>query len=131
MAGLLEDAGYIVTRQVFDFPFFEELTPATLRQLTPVDATYETGTFEYSGGGTVEGQVIPVDLDLVGDRASDSGCEPDDFAGLDFSGDADIALIQRGTCPFGLKAFNAQQAGAEAVSPAPASTTTARARPTC
>lgn len=115
VAGVLEDAGYIVTRQVFDFPFFEETQPAELEQLTPVAATYETGTFEYSGGGTVEGQVIPVDLNLVGDRASSSGCEAEDFLGLDFTGDADIALIQRGTCTFGAKALNAQQAGAEAV----------------
>src|SRR5690606_22085311 len=48
VAGVLEDAGYIVTRQVFDFPFFEETQPAELEQLTPVAATYETGTFEYS-----------------------------------------------------------------------------------
>ena len=115
VAGVLEDAGYLVTRQVFDFPFFEETQPAELEQLTPVAATYETGTFEFSGGGTVEGQVIPVDLNLVGDRASSSGCEAEDFTGLDFSGDADIALIQRGTCTFGSKALNAQLAGAEAV----------------
>ena len=44
-----------------------------------------------------------------------SGCEAADFAGLDFSGPADIALIQRGTCEFGVKAINAQTAGAEAV----------------
>ena len=44
-----------------------------------------------------------------------SGCEPADFAGLDFSGPNDIALVQRGTCNFGVKAANAQAAGAEAV----------------
>ena len=59
--------------------------------------------------------MIPVDINLDGDRASTSGCEADDFAGLDFSGDTDIALIQRGTCNFGTKAQNAQLAGAEAV----------------
>jgi len=35
--------------------------------------------------------------------------------GPDFSGTADIALIQRGSCTFGVKASNAQTAGAEAV----------------
>jgi Zn-dependent M28 family amino/carboxypeptidase len=115
VAGLLADAGYEVTRQEFDFPFFEEVTPATLAQLTPVAATYETGTFEYSGEGTVTGTVIPVDINLVGDRASTSGCEVEDFAGLDFSGPSDIALIQRGSCDFAVKALNAQAAGAEAV----------------
>ena len=33
----------------------------------------------------------------------------------DFGGLADIALIQRGTCTFGVKALNAEAAGAEAV----------------
>jgi Zn-dependent M28 family amino/carboxypeptidase len=46
---------------------------------------------------------------------SSSGCEATDFAGLDFSGPADIALIQRGTCFFAVKAVNAEAAGAEAV----------------
>ena len=36
--------------------------------------------------------------------ASTSGCEAADFAGLDWSGDNDIALVQRGTCFFGTKA---------------------------
>ena len=89
--------------------------PAVLRQLTPVQATYETGVFTGSGSGTVEGQVIPVDINLTPPRASTSGCEAADFAGLDWSGDADIALVQRGTCFFGTKAFYAEQAGAEAV----------------
>ena len=112
VAGLLKDAGYKVTLDPveFDFQF-----PAELRQLTPVQATFETGAFTGSGSGTVEGQVIPVDINLTGDRASTSGCEAADFAGIDWSGDADIALIQRGTCFFGDKAHNAELAGAEAV----------------
>ena len=59
--------------------------------------------------------MIPVDLALDPPRASTSGCEPEDFTGLDFSGPADIALIQRGTCFFSTKAVNAEMAGAEAV----------------
>jgi hypothetical protein len=112
VAGLLKDAGYEVTLDPveFDFNF-----PATLRQLTPVQATYETGVFTGSGSGTVEGQVIPVDINLTPPRASTSGCEAADFAGIDWSGDADIALVQRGTCFFGDKAHNAELAGAEAV----------------
>ena len=112
VAGLLEDAGYEVTLDPVDITFN---FPAELRQLTPVAADYETGVFTGSGFGTVEGQVIPVDINLTGDRASTSGCEAADFAGIDWSGDADIALVQRGTCFFGTKAFNAEQAGAEAV----------------
>ena len=112
VAGLLEDAGYDVTLDPVEIEFN---FPATLRQLTPVAATYETGVFTGSGSGTVQGRVIPVDINLTGDRASTSGCEAADFAGLDFSGPADIALIQRGTCNFGTKAQNAENAGAEAV----------------
>jgi hypothetical protein len=112
VAGLLRDAGYDVTLDPVEITFS---FPATLRQLTPVQAEYETGVFTGSGSGTVEGQVIPVDINLTGDRASTSGCEAADFAGIDWSGDADIALVQRGTCFFGTKAFYAEQAGAEAV----------------
>jgi Zn-dependent M28 family amino/carboxypeptidase len=112
VAELLEDAGYDVTLDPVDITFN---FPATLRQTAPVQAEYETGVFTGSGSGAVEGQVIPVDINLTGDRASTSGCEAADFAGIDWSGDADIALIQRGACNFGTKAQNAELAGAEAV----------------
>ena len=108
----LEAAGWDVELDEFDFTF---IPPSTLQQLTPVAATYETGAFTGSGSGDVTGPVIPVDINLVPPRASTSGCEASDFAGLDFSGPGDIALIQRGTCDFGVKAQNAQNAGAEAV----------------
>jgi Zn-dependent M28 family amino/carboxypeptidase len=110
----LKDAGYEVTREPVEFEF---AFPATLRQLTPVEADYETGPFTGSGAGTLEGQVIPVDISLEKgvDAVSTSGCEPEDFAPFDWSGPADIALVQRGTCFFGTKAFYAEQAGAEAV----------------
>ena len=78
-------------------------------------AAYQTGAFNGSGTGVVQGQVIPVDINLVPPRASTSGCEAADFAGVDWSGPSDIALIQRGTCSFGMKAINAQTAEAEAV----------------
>ncbi len=90
--GALEAAGWEVTLDpveiIFNFP-------AVLRQLTPVQAEYETGVFTGSGSGTVEGQVIAVDINLTPPRPSTSGCEAADFAGLDFSGPADIALVQR------------------------------------
>src|SRR5688500_6960127 len=66
VAGLLDEAGYDVTRQVFEFPFFEETTPAVLEQLTPVVATYESGTYEYSGGGDVTGAVVSVEVNVFG-----------------------------------------------------------------
>jgi Peptidase family M28/PA domain len=114
VAGLLEEAGYEVTRQPVEFEF---AFPAVLRQLTPVEAEYETGPALGSGSGEVQGQVIPVDINLdKGENAvSTSGCEPEDFEPYDWSGPADIALVQRGTCFFGTKAYYAEQAGAEAV----------------
>ncbi|SEL10097.1 PA domain-containing protein [Blastococcus sp. DSM 46786] len=112
VAGLLEDARMDVTLDPVEITFN---FPAVLRQLTPVAEEYETGVFTGSGSGTVEGTVVPVDINLVGDRASSSGCEAEDFTGVDLSGPADIALVQRGTCNFGDKVVNAQTAGAEAV----------------
>ncbi len=108
----LRAAGWSVTLDEFPFIF---TPPPTLQQLTPVAATYETGAFTGTGFGDVTGTVIPVDINLTPPRASTSGCEAADFAALNFSGTADIALVQRGTCTFGAKALNAQAAGAEAV----------------
>ena len=107
----LEAAGWDVELDEFPFVF---VPPPMLQQLTPVQATYETGAFTGTGFGTVTGPVIPVDINLVPPRDPvTSGCEASDFTG--FSGPNDIALIQRGTCTFGVKALNAQNAGAEAV----------------
>jgi Zn-dependent M28 family amino/carboxypeptidase len=108
----LEAAGWSVELDEFPFMF---IPPSTLQQLTPISATYETGSFTGSGSGTITGPVIPVDINLVPPRSSTSGCEASDFAGVDWSGGTDIALIQRGTCTFGIKAQNAENAGAEAV----------------
>jgi Zn-dependent M28 family amino/carboxypeptidase len=118
IVGALEAAGYDVVLDAFDFTF---VPPAVLEQLSPNAATHQTGSFTGTGFGTVTGQVIPVDLALgnaawpADPATSTSGCEATDFDGLDFSSSADIALIQRGTCFFSVKAVNAQNAGAEAV----------------
>ena len=56
--------------------------------------------------------MVAVDINLVPPRASTSGCEAADFAGFPAGS---IALIQRGTCTFAVKAVNAQAAGAAAV----------------
>ena len=109
VAGLLEDAGYAVTLDEFQFSFN---FPVLLQQLTPVNATYPSGSFTNSGFGDVTAAVRPVDINLVPPRASTSGCEAADFAGFPAG---NIALIQRGTCTFAAKALNAQAAGAAAV----------------
>ena len=108
----LEAAGWEVTLDPVDVTYN---FPVVLRQLTPVTADYESGAFTGSGFGIVEGQVIPVDINLTGDRANTSGCEEADFQGIDWTGPADIALTQRGACNFGEKARWAELAGAEAI----------------
>jgi len=108
----MEAAGWNVSIDEFDY-----LVPIpTVHQLTPDDVTQPSGYFvEGSAEGSVTGGVIPVDLAIATPGGGTSGCEATDFTGLDFSGTADIALIQRGACEFGVKARNAQNAGAEAV----------------
>jgi Zn-dependent M28 family amino/carboxypeptidase len=112
----LKAAGYRVTEQQFTFPFFRELAPATLAQVTPTPATYETATFSFSGSGEVTGTVVPTNDVLIPPPAtpgSTSGCEAADFPPAPAG--PSIALIQRGTCTFLIKATNAVAAGYDAV----------------
>ena len=102
-------AGYNVTLSSFPFVF---IPPATLQQLAPIAATYETGAFTGTGYGEVTAAVSPVDINLVPPRANTSGCEAADFIGFPAGS---IALVQRGTCTFAAKALNAEAAGASAV----------------
>jgi Zn-dependent M28 family amino/carboxypeptidase len=122
VAGLMGSAGYEVTRQEFNYNFFEELAAPTVTGTSPgFPFTYTDGedisTMDYSGSGTVTGVVQGVNDNIVPlpvgqpDSTSNAGCEDADFTG--FTGD--IALIQRGTCFFSDKIANAVEAGAEAV----------------
>ena len=114
----LQAAGYTVTRQPFQFPFYEQLSPTAFEQVSPNQRVYVEGedffTMTYSGAGDVTASVQAVDLVLPPTPApsSTSGCEAGDFAGFT---PGNIALMQRGTCTFGQKAVNAQAAGASAV----------------
>ncbi|MFF2370306.1 M28 family metallopeptidase [Agromyces sp. NPDC058110] len=113
---VMKKAGWKVTTHQFDYTY---VGPANLQQLTPTATTHESESMTGTGYGTVTGTVIPVDV-VLGQPLPDpvtSGCEPEDFAGLGFDdpSGSQIALIQRGTCEFGVKAQNAQAAGAEAV----------------
>ncbi|HEY6134757.1 MAG TPA: M28 family metallopeptidase, partial [Rubrivivax sp.] len=102
-------AGYNVTLNAFPFTY---VALPVLRQIALIAATYESGTFTGTGYGDVTRNVTAVDINLVMPRASTSGCEAADFAGFPAG---NIALVQRGTCTFALKAENAQAAGASAV----------------
>ena len=111
----LRDAGYKPDVQKFDFVAFEELSDSTLAQLAPDETTYvnpdDFSTMEYSGAGDVEGVIEVVDTDVTPTDTSTSGCEAEDFAGFPAGA---VALIQRGSCDFGLKVANAADAGAVA-----------------
>ncbi|GGI07740.1 M28 family metallopeptidase [Egicoccus halophilus] len=114
VASQLEAAGYEVEFDEFEFTY---VAPAVLQQLSPVSADYETGAFTGSGAGDVTATVTPVDVNVtnpaeVPPEALNSGCEAADFAGFPTG---DIALVQRGSCPFGQKAANAEAAGARAM----------------
>lgn len=113
---LLVAAGYEVTRQDFLFNSFRELSTPEFERVSPDPEVYVAGedffTAEYSGSGDVTAPLQAVDLVLppgATASTSNSGCEPEDFAGF-VAGN--IALVQRGTCDFSVKAANAFDAGA-------------------
>lgn len=114
----LRDAGYEPDVQEFTFPYFEE--DSELIRVSPDPTTFVEGQDfirnQFDSGvpeGTATGPLVPVGVVLVADDAppssNTSGCEPTDFAGFPVGG---IALLQRGTCGFAVKALNAQAAGA-------------------
>jgi Zn-dependent M28 family amino/carboxypeptidase len=111
VALLMRLAGYRVTRQPFEFNFCQD-TGSSFAQTAPTPTTYvdqvDYDVMDCSGNGTATGLVVPVDLQLATPNTSTSGCEAADFVGVA----GNIALLQRGTCPFGQKVTNAQAAGA-------------------
>jgi Zn-dependent M28 family amino/carboxypeptidase len=111
VTGQLRAAGYRPRLQSFSFDLFRETRPPRFERLAPEPKQFRVGrdflTFRYSGGGTVSGQVVPVEP-----ASASSGCEPSDFAGFPQGG---VALLRRGTCFFSQKAQNAKSAGASAV----------------
>ena len=112
----LADAGYNVREQEFIFPFFRDLAEPTLDQVSPTPTSYETATFQYSGSGDVTGTLVPTNDVLIpppAEPGSTSGCEAADFPAA--PAEPAVALIQRGTCTFEVKAANAEAAGYDAV----------------
>jgi Zn-dependent M28 family amino/carboxypeptidase len=125
VAAKMRTAGYRVTVQPFDFPFFQELSDPEFEQISPNPTVYELhddepiefagfASMELSGSGDTTAPITRVDLVLPPPpvSGSTSGCEAADFAGFPAG---NIALIQRGTCDFVVKAANAQAAGASGV----------------
>ncbi|HEX2421056.1 MAG TPA: M20/M25/M40 family metallo-hydrolase [Acidimicrobiia bacterium] len=113
---LLTAAGYEVSRQTFTYDRFAQNSPSVLEQTAPGAVAYVDGVdffiMTYSGNGDVTAPVQAVDLLLPSTGGSTSGCEAEDFASFT---EGNIALIQRGTCTFRVKAENASAAGAVGV----------------
>jgi Zn-dependent M28 family amino/carboxypeptidase len=115
----LVQANYKITEQSFEFPFFQETADAVFERVSPAPRTFtsdEFATMTYSGSGDVTAPLQAVDVVVpIGanpPNTSTSGCEATDFAGFTAG---NVALMQRGTCPFRQKTDNAAAAGASAV----------------
>ena len=119
-----EAAGYEVSTQAFTFVenFFDG-SPPVLEEIAPEPQTFVAGTrpafdgdfVSFTGVGDVTAPVQAIDLVVPpapAPNTSTSGCEDEDFAGFV---PGNIALIQRGTCPYFDKVTNAQEAGAAAM----------------
>jgi len=113
----LTAAGYEVSSQEFEFPFFEELSPSTLEQVSPTPGPIESATFDYSGAGEVTGTAVAatnVVVPATPEPSSAAGCQPGDYVAASASEDQ-VALVQRGGCDFAVKVANAVAAGYDAV----------------
>jgi Zn-dependent M28 family amino/carboxypeptidase len=125
VAGKLRAVGYAVTVQNFTYAQWRELSDSAFERVSPAPRVYVSGfegdylTMEYSGSGDFTRQLVPTN-DIQPRPAgseftpggSTSGCEAGDYPAA-VAGN--IALVQRGTCPFRQKAETAQAAGAVAV----------------
>jgi len=119
----LESYGYDAQINMFNHPFWVETQASVLR--TPAktyvggDADSDPATVDYIPMGYSsrvvlnDAQVVPVDIQTPPTATRSSGCQAEDFAGLDLDGK--VALIQRGGCAFVDKWANAEAAGAAAV----------------
>lgn len=106
----LEAAGWKVDRQEFEFQTFVSLAPPILEQVAPLPGGPIANTImSYSGSGDVTAAVTALPAPPAD---ATPGCEAGDFAGFPAG---NIALIQRGSCTFAIKATNASNAGAVGV----------------
>jgi Peptidase family M28/PA domain len=117
VAKTMTAAGYNVTIQPYKFTYYAYTAPPTFSEVSPTPQTYaladqwgpgqSTGTAR-AGLQPAGGIVVPA----TPAPSSTSGCTSGDFTGFT---PGRIALIQRGGCNFGVKAQNAQAAGASGV----------------
>jgi Zn-dependent M28 family amino/carboxypeptidase len=111
---LLDEAGYDVEYEEFEYQIADTL----FQQISPDATTYREIADFYTAAGTAYGDatgvVVPVDVNNnpgSTPNSNTSGCEASDFASFPQGA---VALLQRGTCSFLIKAENASRAGASA-----------------
>lgn len=117
VARLMTQAGYDVTIQTYKFDYFAYTALPILSEVSPTAHDYGV-TEEWNPGqstGAANASLQPAGGIIIPPTAtpsSSSGCTASDFSGFV---PGRIALIQRGTCNFGVKVQNAQAAGASGV----------------
>jgi hypothetical protein len=117
VANLMRQAGYDVTLQPYTFTYSSYVGTPSLSEASPTARTFkllDDWNPGNSEGDATGAQVMPVGHTVMPPTptpSSASGCDPADFAGVA----GKIALIQRGTCNFGVKVLNAQAAHAAGV----------------
>jgi hypothetical protein len=118
VARVMRQAGYDVTIQKYKFFYFAFTALPTFREVSPAAHDF-TVVDDWNPGqstGSTTGALQPAGGIVIppgsSPNTSASGCTASDFDGF-VAGR--VALIQRGTCPFGVKVLNAQAAGASGV----------------
>jgi hypothetical protein len=117
VANLMQQAGYDVTIQPYTFLYYAYKSIPTLSESTPTARSFVLNS-DWTAGqstGTTTASVQPaggIVIPPTPTPSSSSGCTSADFNGF-VAGR--IALIQRGSCNFGVKIQNAQAAGASGV----------------
>src|SRR5882724_429305 len=118
VAQVMKDAGYNVTIQQYTFPYYAYTGVPAFSQTSPTSQGFVLNT-DWGPGqstGSVTGGIVqPVGgivLPPTPTSSSTSGCSASDFSGFTAGR---VALIQRGGCNFGVKAQNAEAAGASGV----------------
>jgi hypothetical protein len=117
VARVMQQAGYDVTLQKYQFDYYAYTGIPTLSEVTPTAHDYSLGVEWYPGQslGAANAALQPaggIVIPATETSSSTSGCTSSDFTGFTAGR---IALIQRGGCNFGVKVLNAQAAHAAGV----------------